>query len=107
MWILRGRTSGTVSAFRCSALQACFCAVAFTMPHGELIRGVDMPDLKLGAATKAAEKPTIKTCAMPHHRFLQNFLALHCTALHCAALRCTALHVDRSHSTIDAREGYG
>ena len=56
-----------------------------------------MPDLKLGAAAKAAEKPTIKTCTMPHHRFLQNFLALH----------CTALHVDRSHSAIDAREGYG
>ena len=56
-----------------------------------------MLDLKLGAAAKAAEKPTIKTRTIPHHRFLQNFLALH----------CTALHVDRSRSTVDAREGYG
>ena len=26
------RASGTISAFRCSALQTCFCAVAFTTP---------------------------------------------------------------------------
>lgn len=48
-----------------------------------------MPDLKLGAAAKAAEKPTIKTCTMPHHRFLQNFLALHCTALRCTSIDLT------------------
>ena len=54
-----------------------------------LIRDVDMLDLKLGAAAKAAEKPTIKTCTMPHHRFLQNFLALHRTAMHCTSIDLT------------------